>query len=242
MAELQLRGSPQTLAMAEALARSGNWRRRALGLHIASQLRRRLKRSSAEYALMETQQLLLAGLHDKREEVVRAAVSGLAHRPHPAAIGPLAALSRHQDHRMRWNVALSICRYQEPQAIEVLLRLMKDEDDLVRDWATFGLGTQMASDGPEIRAALWKNLVDGDEVVRGEALVGLAARKDPGVVDHLLTLLNADSRVYELHAAEMTADPRLLETLEAMDRALPEGDGYWRDCLRAAIEACRVGS
>ncbi len=41
IAELQMRGSPRTLASAKRLARSASWRRRSLGLYIASQLTQR---------------------------------------------------------------------------------------------------------------------------------------------------------------------------------------------------------
>lgn len=58
IAELQMRGSPDALTIAQRLARSRNPRKRALGLYMASQLRRREKGvrfGSIEYALDVTQ-------------------------------------------------------------------------------------------------------------------------------------------------------------------------------------------
>lgn len=240
IAELQMRGSQRTFAIATRLARSASWRRRSLGLYIASQLRQRRGPSSSEYAVAETQKLLLEGLHDRHLEVVRAAVSGLGHRPHPAALDDLVRLSTHHDDRLRWDVTVSLGRYEEPVAIEALLRLAADPDDAVRDWATFGLGSLQSSDTPDIRAALWRNLNDQDADVRGEALVGLAARHDERAVEYLLEHLSPDCRVYELDAAEALAAGRLLRPLQAVADALTDGerDGYWFGRLQAAIEAC----
>jgi HEAT repeat protein len=240
IAELQMRGSPQMLAAATAFTRSPNWRRRSLGVYIASQLRQRRSRASSAYAVEETQDVLLAGLHDGHDEVVRAAVSGLGHRPHPAAVDDLIKLSSHRDGRLRWNVAVSLGMYHEPSAVEALLHLTADPDDAVRDWATFGLGSLQPADTPEIRAELWKNLHDTDDDVRGEALVGLAQRHDERVVEYLLKGLGPDCRVYELDAAEKLADPNTLSALQALAGTVPEQDrrGYWFSRLQGAIDAC----
>jgi HEAT repeat protein len=211
-------------------------------MDIASQLQRRTGAGSTGHALEETQKLLLAGLHDPHHEVVRAAVSGLGHRPHPAALDELIRLSSHPDDLLRWKVAVSLGSYQQPSAIDALLRLATDPDADVRDWATFGLGTLQTSDSPEIRAALWRNLSDTDEDVRGEALLGLAARRDERAIEYLLEHLNPQCRVYELDAAETLANPRLLGALQAISSAMPDDatNSYWSSRLKSAIAACLV--
>lgn len=245
--ELQMRGSPKMLELARLLSSSPSWRRRGLGLYIASQLRQRKRGNdfgSIEYGLDETQALLLAGLHDTHDEVVRAAVSGLGHRPHPAALVELVRLSTHRSELLRWNVAVSLGRYAEPAAIEALLRLGGDSDDLVRNWATFGLGSLQEADTPEIRDLLWKNLQDHDAEVRGEALVGLAERGDPRVIGYLAERLDTNCRVYELDAAEKLASPLLLEALQRTASGLNESEvsSYWLGRLKAAIAACAATS
>lgn len=244
IAELQMRGSPRTLASAKRLARSASWRRRSLGLYIASQLTQRKGASSSEYAVEETHKLLLDGLHDQHLDVVRAAVSGLGHRPHPSALADLVRWSAHPHTSLRWNVAVTLGRYEDPIAIEALLKLAVDPDDAVRDWATFGLGSLQSADTPEIRAALWRNLDDQDADVRGEALVGLAVRHDERAVDHLVEHLGPQCLVYDLDAAQALAVPRLLSPLQAIAGALKDEDkeGYWFGRLQAAIEACRTES
>lgn len=241
--EMQLRASPLLLDLVRSLCASRSWRRRALGLHVASQLPRRRRSGmggAMEYALDARQALLLAGLMDSHSGVVCAAVSGLGHRPHPDALETLVVLARHADSAMRWNVAVSLGCYQDPAAIGALIQLATDVDSDVRDWATFGLGTLQNADTPGLREVLWRNLSDEDEDVRGEALVGLAARQDLRVIDHLLAQLGPECRVYQLDAAEQLASPLLLPALQALADGLQgsEREGYWFGCLQSAVEAC----
>lgn len=243
IAELQTRGSPQALDLARRLAASPAWRRRCLGLYIASQLRRGKGVSGVEYARQETQQLFLAALEDPQAQVLCAAVSGLGHRPHPEALPRLVELTTHRDARLRWQVAVTLGAYKEASATEALVQLMKDPDDDVRDWATFGLGSLHDADSPAARAALWEGLEDSDADVRGEALVGLAERRDPRLIDYLLKHLDSNCLVYDLEAAEKLADPRLLAPLQAIEGSVQAAGrkGYWFTCLQAAIGACQPG-
>lgn len=248
ISELQMRGSPDALSLASRLAKSRNHRKRALGLYIASQLRRRQKGDhfrSIEYALEETQELLLSGLHDIRGEVCRAAISGFGHRPHPLALPELIKLASHPDKEIRFGVAVALGNYSEADSIDVLVRLAKDDSDAVRDWATFGIGSMLEVDNPKVRDLLWSNLQDNDEDVRGEALVGLAVRKDERVIPVLLELLDTNCRVFELTASEAVASPILLGRLNAIKDAVANehgSDSYWYGCLLDAINACSKNS
>lgn len=238
---LHFRGSPRTLSLAAALCRSTSWRHRELGCNIAAQLRQRHGRdpiASTEYAVEETQALLLTGLQYRRDEVVRAAVAGVGHRSFDAALPELVRLSTHADPQTRWSVAAALGRYPQPAAIEALLRLARDDDADVRDWATFGLGTMSDTDSPEIRELLWHNLADDDEDVRGEALVGLAKRHDPRAVDAVLRALAGEVRVYELMAAGELASPSLLDGLLALHPTIADVSTYWLGHLDDAITAC----
>jgi len=63
-------------------------------------------------------------------------------------------------------------------AINTLIFLSKDKSKPVRDWATFGLGTQIEKNTKQIRNALWERVNDKDQDTKLEAIVGLAKRKD----------------------------------------------------------------
>lgn len=259
---LHLRGSPALLETITAMSTSPRARRRAVALAIAGQLMHRLPEKSDEHgdpgnqgdhhdpasltpryemhAESATQQLLLRGLADPHPDVVRAAVLGLGHRPHGASVDALLRLASSTDRQMRWQVAVALGSYEEPEAIAGLIRLSADSSDDVRDWATFGLGSLRDDDSPEIRAALRRNLDDPDLDVRGEALVGLARRREDGLVERLIARLTPDCHVYELDAAEALADPRLVGPLRALADARTSGaaDPYWRERLQDALDAC----
>lgn len=66
-------------------------------------------------------------------------------------------------------------------AIETLIKLSSDELNHVRNWATFGLGTQIERNNKTIREALWERVNDKHQETKLEAIVGLAKRKDKRV-------------------------------------------------------------
>lgn len=241
ISELQMCGSPEALILATRLAESRNYRKRALGLYMASQLRRRQKRCS-----LWKHRVCVGG--DARNafdwicsEVLFAAISGVGHRPHPLALPELIKFASHPDQKIRFEVAVALGHYSEPDSIDALLRLAKDDSDAVRDWATFGIGSMLEVDNSKVRDLLWANLQDNDEGVRGEALVGLAVRKDERIIPILLELLDTNCRVFELTASESLASPLLLEHLNWIKDLVANENGigsYWYGRLLDAIDAC----
>jgi len=75
-------------------------------------------------------------------------------------------------------------------AIDVLIKLSSDKLSHIRNWATFGLGTQIESDNKNIREALWKRVNDKHQETKLEAIVGLAKRKDKRVNDIIRREIN----------------------------------------------------
>lgn len=156
-------------------------------------------------------------------EAIGSICTALGHLHHPGAVEPLLRWMRHPYAEIRWHVAVALCGHEEPDAVEALIELSTDADEDVRDWATFGLGSQMDLDTPAIREALCARLNDSDPVTRAEAFVGLARRKDERVIAPLIEALDSTQLdEYEprqdlvLEAVEEIADPRLLPSLLAM--------------------------
>ena len=115
-----------------------------------------------------------------------------------------------------------------------------DDDHDVRNWAVFGLGSQIDTDSPEIREALRQALTDPDHEVRGEGLVGLAKRGDSAIVPDLLhEWRDDDVSILSLEAAEECRDPRLHHRLKQFTEILTlDDDPFFARQLAAAIEAC----
>ena len=95
---------------------------------------------------------------------------------------------------------------------------MVDEDNDVRDWATFGIGQLLDDDSFEIRSALVQRLDDFDIDTRWEAIVGLARRHDRRAVEPLRQALATGAvPFFGVVASGWTADPGLLPLLATLD-------------------------
>jgi HEAT repeat protein len=133
----------------------------------------------------------------------------------------------------------SMLSHTDPRAVACLITLSADPEAGVRDWATFGLGVQIDIDTPEIRAALRARLYDPDGDTVGEAIVGLARRKDAHVVAPLLEVLQAGNvGSLVLEAAAALADPLLLPTLQQIQSQWGGNKDWPYQLLEEAIAAC----
>ncbi len=175
-------------------------------------------------------------LRDSDASVLMAAARALSYIGVRDELDDLVALASHPDPDVRRGVVLALNRTHVPLALETLVRLSADEDDDVRDWATFGLGSQTDADTPALRDALVARLDDWSFDVRGEALVGLARVRDSRVYPSLLRELQSGHiGSLAVEAARDFPSPLFLESLEAM-RSWWDGD---HALLEAAITRCR---
>ena len=153
---------------------------------------------------------------------------------------PALALNDHPSKDIRFGVVNALSRHEDRHATDALIRLTRDADYDVRNWATFGLGSMCVADYPELREALLARLADEDAEIRSEAMQGLARRSAPEVIPAINSALESDDVVSGyLSAAEAAADPTLLPALKKLRSELAADDqNYWIGCLDAAIVAC----
>jgi HEAT repeat protein len=221
--------------------RSSAYRR--LGLNVLAQLGYESGRPFLEESLPIVISLCS---RDEPDEVLVAAVAALGHLHDQRALQTVLGLGDYPDANVRRHVAMSLPSTAgdppDPRAVGMLIVLTEDENSDVRDWATFGLGTQLDVDNERVRQALLDRLDDSDGDTAGEAIVGLAARKDVRVVETITQRL-ARPQVGNLivEAAGKMGDSRFLPFLQALkdqgwDRDDPRGD--WLD---NAIKACLAG-
>lgn len=166
------------------------------------------------------------------------------HLLHPDAVPLLVELAEHADPHVRLGATLGLLTREDPRSVAAMIRLSQDEQSAtVRDFATFGLGQQIDLDTPAIRAALAARLDDADGPTRGEAMVGLARRRDERVVPALIAALAMTEDEFGerddlvLEAADELADPRLLPALVARRERRPDDL-----TLGSAIERCSRGA
>jgi HEAT repeat protein len=236
---LHRRGDRPTFEAADALCRSTDPVQRCLGADILARL------GLGEEPFLDERLAVLCELADRETNlnVLYSALSALGHLGDQRALEQLLRHSHHPDRDIRFAVAVALpaCLAEGVMSSETaaLLRLMEDQDEEVRDWATFGVGTLLEIDGPEIRDALVRRLSDPGADTSGEAVVGLARRKDPRCVeaiDRALVSANVGNLVVE--AAAELGDSRFLPALEALDAAGWANDDPRGDWLATAISRC----
>ena len=119
-----------------------------------------------------------------------------------------------------------------------LIEMTRDNDLANRDWATTLLA-QQEIDTPEVREALLNAAGDEDNVVRAEALLGLAQRDKALALPLVKAALLGDVACMPLfEAAETIADPSLVPFLNAWTE--PSGDKFLDGCALDALVACQM--
>lgn len=187
IAVLQARGTREVLDTALVLCRSLDAKCRIVSAGILGQLGSPTRTFPEECC----DALLDLLRHDSDENVRLKALYALGHLGNRRCEPALIALKDHSDKAVRRGVAFGLQGAESPAAIQALLELMNDPSGRVRDWATTSIGQTLSVDGPEIRSALLHRVTDGDELVRAEALHGLACRRDPRIVLYLIAELLA---------------------------------------------------
>lgn len=235
LAVLHFRGNQEVFEAASALCRSFNPEERSLGASILGQL------GIPDRTFPEQSTEILLQLLSQEEDADVLCDTGIAlgHLQAEKAIPALVALKNHPDAAVRYGVVLGLQCQEDEQAIQTLIELSSDQDWDVRNWATFGLGSMIETNTEVVRDALFQRLMqepagEGDEIY-GEALVGLATRKDPRLMNLLAPELNADYvGILAVEAAETIGASELYDALVRLR-------DWWdvdQELLERAIAAC----
>lgn len=228
---LHRRGTAEVLQYAKRLSTSPCDRERRLGADILGQLGVPDRTFPIECAT------ILRGILDTEQDtaVLSSILIALSFQNCADAIPLAVRFSSHSSANVRHAVVLVLATEECPTAVTCLVRMSRDTDNNVRDWATFALGTLFDTDTPEIRDALFDRVADPHDDTRGEALVGLARRSDPRVIDGVKTELAYDCvGSLAVEAAEAIASAELRQQLLNLQK-------WWdvdQDLLARAIAAC----
>ena len=98
-------------------------------------------------------------------------------------IKKLIAFKTNEDSSIRLGLVSSLLGLDNDLAIDTLIELSNDKFSSIRNWATFGIGSQIETDNDKIREALWSRVNDRNQDTKFEAVVGLARRNDLKVKD-----------------------------------------------------------
>ncbi|MFQ4142812.1 HEAT repeat domain-containing protein [Chlorogloeopsis sp. ULAP02] len=235
---LHFRGSLEVFEAASRLCKSQNPKERELGVDILGQLG--IPKRSFPY---ESVNILLQLLEKEEDTEVLGAIGvALGHLKDSRGIQPLVKLKNHASANVRFGVVFGLLSQTDELAINTLIDLSADEDADVRNWATFGLGSMIEINSPAIRDALFKRLIDEknetetESEIRGEALLGLAIRRDERVVNLLIEELTSKwVGKLAVEAAKEVGDSRLYTVLIRLKE-------WWNvdnNLLKEAIENCK---
>ncbi len=120
-----------------------------------------------------------------------------------------------------------------------LIAMTRDDDPTNRDWATMLL-SQQEIDTAEVREALLNAIADHEEIVRAEALLGLAQRDTKLALPYAIMALCSDCvSVPVFEAVALIADATLAEHVRPWTEA--SGDDWIDRLAREAMEACISG-
>jgi HEAT repeats len=183
--------------------------------------------------------ILVALLADGEPQVTASALYALGHLGMGES-AHLARLASHASEDVRCALAYALGGRNDHTSVDTLIALSADQDGDIRNWATFALGALSEEDSPAIRDALAARLSDVDDVVRGEAIVGLAKRLDERAVEPVLREVS-ETNVMTLatEAAEAMPRPEFLPHLEALYAAHPEDETIFQ-ALSRCREAVRI--
>ena len=176
-------------------------------------------------------------LDDPDEDVIISALHALGSHYVYEPIASRPSFAEHPSQSVRLAVVHAISHQPKtPPEIEMLMKLSRDQDGDVRDWATFDLGSMCSLDTPEIREALLARVEDNHLDARSEALLGLAIRKDARVIPFIKAELEAEmvSNLAVESAGEIAAAD-LVKSLEGLTE-------WWdvdTQLLNAALKRCR---
>jgi hypothetical protein len=232
---LHVRANDEVLEAAERLCRSDIAKERRLGASILGQLG-----VPVRAFVEESFDCLVRMLKVEQEpDVLEAIATAFGHLEDPRCIELLIPFKAHPNPVVRLGIVHGLSGQDHPDAIQALIELSADPDGETRSWATFSLATFTEVDTPEIREALLVRLSDPRDDARGEAMVGLARRKDPRVLDLLLKELTSKNVGMEaIEAAEELCDPKLIPALVDLKNWWPAGSRSNAEWLDRIIASC----
>lgn len=234
VASLRQRANREVLQAASGLCRSADAHERFVGASVLAQL----GAPETPFARERFEVLRELISIEKQASVLGAAATAFGQLNNPRVFPILLHLKQHPHPEVRFGVVTGLLSSKAPEAIQILIDLSTDQNNDIRNWATFGLGSLIDVDTPAIREALLGRVKDDVAEIRGEALVGLTSRQDSRAIPFVVRELSSASVTsLAVEAAAEAADQTLVPALLNL---APR----WKldaELLQTAIDNCRTG-
>ncbi|WP_075591557.1 hypothetical protein [Labilibacter marinus] len=177
ISELRSRPNKSVFEKCKDLVNSDNTKKRMIGIDILAQLG-----TSPRPFYNETMELYFDVVEKERDsKVLKSLLYAIGHNNdnvNQEQIEKLIAFKTSESSEVRQGLVSSLLGLDNNQAIDTLIDLSNDKVATIRNWATFGIGSQIETDNDKIRNALWSRTSDKNQDTKLEAIVGLANRND----------------------------------------------------------------
>jgi HEAT repeat protein len=243
VSELRSRANRNIFDRCRELIKSDNPKHRRIGVDIAAQLgispRPFYKESIALFFdILET---------EKETYVIASLLYAIGHNNDKltkSQIEKVCSFKDTSDNFIKNSLVFALGGIDNDRAINTLIHLSADKSANVRNWATFGIGTQSEKDTTAIREALWNRINDKHGDTRIEAIVGLASRKDERIVEAIQKeLLREDYQGLVFEAITALGNKQFLPILKGQfnkcstnEDINPEWLNDMKDCI-ATLES-----
>jgi len=240
VSELRKRPSNDVFTKAYELAKSNDDLQKTIGLDVLQQLG-----FEPRYNKKETLDLLFELLEVAQSNRVLVSIFyGIGHNNDELEdwqITKLVEFKNQTNTEVKHALISALSGLENSQAINVLIEFTKQKEPSIRNWATFGIGTQIDIDNTEIRNTLWNLVGDSDYDTKSEAIVGLAKRNDKKIKEVILAELQSDSFGTLLFDAILTLGdddylPILNDRLQHLKNEYNEINRGWIHALEETIE------
>jgi HEAT repeat protein len=210
---LRSRPSEELFLKCVDLVKSKKHKSRTLGIDILAQLgtppRPFLKRTIRLYFdLLD---------NEKNFEVLMSLLYAIGHNNEKlskAQVDKLCSFANTENNFVKEGLVSALLGVDDLKVIGTLIELSTDKLNHIRNWATFGIGTQTARNSKKIRDALWDRVSDKHQETKLEAILGLAKRKDKRVNEIIKKeLIEGEYGTLLLEAIIETGDKQFLPLL-----------------------------
>lgn len=211
---LRKRTSQDVFEKCAELIKSKNPKERIIGIDVLAQLGLPPRQYYNESKILFFE--LLESENDPK--VIMSVLYAIGHNQEKLTthqINQLCKLQSSKNELIKEGLVFALNGIDNTKAITALIKLSSDKNSNIRNWATFGLGTQINRNTNRISDALWNRVNDKNQEIKLEAIVGLVKRKDSRIKDIVKReLLAGEYGILLLEAIIEIGDLEILDILK----------------------------
>ena len=177
------------------------------------------------------------------KEILMSILYGIGHNNEELTAKQIVKLIQYKTHKnveVRQGLVSALLGIEDEKAVNTLIELTQDKVSSIRNWATFGIGSQIELSNHKIKTALWDRVNDRHQETKLEAIIGLSNRGEKEVKKIISRELNeGEYGTLLFEAIETLNDREFLPQLEKNYESAKDDDSIpdnWIKDLKECIE------